>query len=271
MRYVHIVVILLAAGGTWQPARAGNSADAVVKRLPEDARLVSDELQAALTERRLEFKDAAWPRDINVVRVDKARVPDAVLASTTRWLRTIIKTKYLPEHPNDWLIPIREPRPGFYKIDTALDGSVRRTLIPREGFDDYLVTRYAVGHQRFQIQENGASVRVVIDVNDPNLFSPKIEQFVSNVLYTFLNYPLEHKDKLRFALSSFEHGGRTIWFGVLDCNFSIADSEVRATRTWWNHTYMWTDGRRVYFSLVEMIGEHRTPGQAREGLPLRFK
>ncbi len=242
-----------------------------VKTLPPNVQIVSDEFQSVLTEKRGEFKDSAWPRDLDKIRVDKSRVPDRVTTKASQWLRTMIKGEYLPDDPNTWFIPIQKPKPGFYKVDTDPNGAVRRTHMPEAGFDDYLIMRYSVDGNAFQIQENGATVRLLIDVNDPGLLKREVKQFITGALYEFLNYPAEYRDSLRFdPLESFTYSGRTIWFGVLDCNFDIQDREAHAKRTWWNHTFLWTDGKRLYLSLVEMDGRPQEP-RAAMGLRPRFK
>ncbi len=272
MKSARIVLVLLLVGGR-DLANASNQGSEPVKPLPPRAQLVTDELQVVLTDKRPEFRDSAWPQDIDKIRVDRSRVPNEVLTTTSRWLTTMIKAKYLPKDPNDWLIPIRKAKPGFHKIDKAPDGTTRRTHIPEEGFDDYFGARYSVAGNSFQIQEGRGAVHLLIDVNEARLFNAKIEQFVTNALYEFLNYPEGQKGALRFSLDTFQHGGKTIWFGIVNCDFDIRDSGARARRAWWSHTFMWTDGRRVYFSLVKMSGEPKDAGRgsAKLGGRPRFK
>jgi hypothetical protein len=248
-----------------------SNAQSEVRAIPQDVQIISDEFQNVLTEKRREFKDAAWPQDLDKVRVDKSRVPNTVMMKAGQWLRLMVKDKYLPKDPNNWFIPIRKPKPGYYKVGTDPNGTVRRTHIPEEGFDDYLIMRYSVGGNVFQIQESGAAVRLLIDVNDPGLFRSEPKQFITDALYEFLNYPTEYKGSLRFdPLEDFTYLGRTIWSDIVNCNFDIQDREARSKRTWWNHTFLWTDGKRLYLSLVEMDGHPQEP-QAAMGLRPRFK
>jgi hypothetical protein len=273
VRCVELVLVFVLVAGERNAAKGASTEIEVPKRLAEDAQLVSDELQVALTDKRAEFRDCGWPRDIEKVKVDRSRVPDEVLRTTSRWLGTMIKSKYLPKDPNNWLIPIRKAKAGSYLIVKGPDGSARKTHIPEEGFDDYLVARYSVGVHTFQIQEGRSAVCLLIDVNDASLSSPKVEQFTANVLYEFLNYPEAKRNGLTFNLRSFEHAGQEIWFGTVDCDFNLRDNGANAKRSWWSHTFMWTDGRRVYFSLVEMSGQPKEGGRknAKPGSPPRFK
>jgi hypothetical protein len=271
MKYVRAVVLFVILAVGRNPAMALNGDDAVVTALPKDARLVSDELQAALAEKSGQFRNTAWPRDIDNARVDSSRVPREVLAKTSGWLATMIRATYLPKDPNNWLIPIRKPRPGSYLHEKMPDGTTRKTHFPDKGFDDYLISSYSVRGHKFQIQENDVAVHLLIDVSDTKLFSSHIEQFVTNALYEFLNYPLDHKAALDFKLENFKYGSQTVWFGIVNCDFDMQDNEAWSKRTWWNHTFVWTDGKRIYLSMAERDGRPREPTQAKPGIPPRFK
>jgi len=220
-------------------------------RIREDVQLVSDGLQAALKARGLEYSDAAWPKQLSQKKVSAQEIPGRVLAKAANRLRVMIRKEYLPKEPNDWLVGIRKPVCGY----TA----------------DYLVMRYALGPHLIQVQENGVAVSLLIDVNDPNLLSTRVEDFLTRAVRTFLNYPVDKLSKLKFHLRSFAHGGQTISYGTMDCDFDVASKQAWQKRKWWNHTYVWTDGRRVYFSLVQMDGAtYENKGQAKPGFPKRF-
>jgi len=245
------------------------SARTVPKIIAPDVQIVSDKLQSSLKQKGLEYVDSTWPKDLDKIRVGRAKVPEDVMAKTSKWLRTMIRSKYLPEDPNNWLIAIRKPKPGYFVVKRELDG-VHKVHVKEEGSIDYLIMRYSIGSHKLQIQENGSAVQLLIDVNDPNIFNPQIEQFLKDVVYEFLNYPEGKRDSLRFYLKSFTHNKKRIYFGTVDCNFDRKDSHAWAKRIWWNHTYMWTDGKRIYFSLVEMDGKPRKKTQAKPGIPPRF-
>lgn len=274
MRNTLSTLVFFVAMATLHPVGAANQGNGRARVLREGVQLAPAGLHAALAERNSQFLRAAWPEDVNAMRVDASLVPDDVVEEVARWLRTMISSEYLPNDPKRWLIPIRKPKPGFYRvIEMGPDGPVRKEHVPEEGFDDYFVMKYGVGGYRFQIQDNASAVLLLVDVNDSNLHSSNARQFITNVLYEVLKYPVQYKDALVFNLRNFEYGDATVWFGVVDCNFDLRDAEARARRAWWNHTYVWTDGRRAYFSLVKRSGEPPTTGarNPRPGLPRRFR
>lgn len=245
------------------------SARTVPKIIAPDAQIVSDELQLSLKQKGLEYVDSTWPKDLHKIRVDRAKVPQDVMAKTSKWLRTMIRSKYLPQDPNNWLIAIRKPKTGYFVVKRKPDG-VHKVHVKEEGSIDYLIMRYFIGSHKLQIQENGSAVHLLIDINDPNIFNPQIEQFLKDVVYEFLNYPEGKKDSLTFYLKSFAHNKKRIYFGTVDCDFNRKDRQAWFRRIWWNHTYIWTDGKRVYFSLVERDGKPLKRTQPKPGSPKRF-
>ena len=227
------------------------SSAAIPTRIIDDIQFVSDGLQAALKLRGLEYADATWPGNLNTDKVDVNQIPAEVIAETTKWIRIIMKSEYIPKEPSEWLLGIRKP-------------------LEKDYIADYLVMRYSVGPHRIQIQENGMAVCLLIDVNDPNLWRTKVENFLAATVRKFLNYPEDKLSKLTFKLDSFIYDGQTIFYGTMDCDFDFESSEAWDKRVWWNHTYVWTDGKRAYFSLVEMHGKPVEGTQARPGPVRRF-
>ena len=164
------------------------------------------------------------------------------------WLRTMIKAEWLPEDPNAWMI-------GVQKED------------PRKG--DYLILRYRIGSVRIQIQENGAAANVLIDTGA--LADAKPEAFLTSVVRKFLRYPQDKLGSLQFYLKPFAHEGRSFHHGWMDCDFDRYDTEAYFRRIWYNHTCVWTDRKRVLFSLVERDGQPPKRKQARAGIARRFQ
>lgn len=244
-----LTVILFAVVTTLQGYAL--SSEMIPTRIGDDIQLVSDSLQAALKLRGLEYSDSSWPKELAKNKVGVDQIPTTVFTKATYWLRLMIKNEYLPKEPNEWLVGIRKPLKEDY-------------------IADYLVMRYAVGLHKFQIQEDGGVVRLLIDVNDPNLLKPRVEDFLSGVVREFLNYPSDKLNKLKFKLNSFAHEGETIYYGTMDCNFDFESEQAWEERTWWNHTYVWTDGKRACFSLVEMDGRPVERNQAKPGPVRRF-
>lgn len=226
------------------------SSVAIPTRIGDDVQLVSDGLQAAVKLKGLEYADSAWPKNLDTDKVNPDYIPRRVLVENKKWIRLMIKNEYIPKEPNEWLLGVCKPLGGY----TA----------------DYLVMRYSIGPHRMQIQENGVTVCLLIDVNDPNFWKPRVEDFLSAVVREFLNYPSDKLSKLTFKLNSFAHGGQTVFYGTMDCDFDFENEQAWEKRTWWNHTYVWTDGKRAYFSLVEMDGRPVEGNQAKPGPVRRF-
>ena len=220
-------------------------------RICDDIQLVSDGLQAALKLRGLEYADAAWPRNLATDKVAIEEIPKKVLSETNKWIRIMIKNEYIPKEPNEWLVGIRKPLKEDY-------------------IADYLVMRYCVGSNSVQIQENGVAVCLLIDVNDPNLWRTRAEDFLVATVNKFLNFPADKLDKLTFRLDSFAYDGQTVFYGTMDCDFDFESRESWEKRVWWNHTYVWTDGKRAYFGLVERDGKPVERNQAKPGPVRRF-
>jgi len=226
------------------------SSVAIPTRIGDDIQLVSDGLQAALKAKGLEYADSAWPKNLDTGKVDANYIPAKVLSENNKWLRLMIKNEYLPKEPNEWLV------------------GIRKTMGEYTG--DYLVMRYAVGVHKFQIQENGGVVRLLIHINDPNLWRTRVEDFLVETVNKFLNFPADKLRKLTFRLDSFAYDGQTIFYGTMDCDFYFESREAWDKRIWWNHTYVWSDGKRAYFSLVEMDGKPVEGNQAKPGPVRRF-
>ena len=184
--------------------------------------------------------------------MELTNVPDEVLDKADIWIRTMIRSKWLP-----------------------LILKNRFTAIRREKLSgpDYLVFRYIVEGHKIQVQEKGAVIEILIEREDPVSHSEKIENFLTDVIYEFLNYPLGNKKFIKYYLKNFNYKGETIYYGTVNCDFDLAgDAEMWKNRTWWNHTYLWTDGKRAYFSLVEMNGKPARVGfmQPQPGYRDRF-
>jgi hypothetical protein len=265
MKWVIMTCIIVGMGN------AGTaSGRAVLKTIAPDVKMVSDTLQSVLDKESIPYKDSSWPEDIEKAKVEMARVPQKVMAETTCWLRTMIKSEYLPREPNEWLIAVRKPKPGYFRVERGPEG-VRKVHIGQKGTNDYLIMRYSIDGHKLQIQENGAAVRLLIDVNNPTTFGSNAEEFITNTIYEFLNYPEGQKNSLEFYLRSLAYNDKTIHFGTVDCNFRRGETEAYSKRIWWNHTGVWTDGKRIYLSLVERDGKPIEARQARPGIRPRFR
>jgi hypothetical protein len=199
-----------------------------------------------LVEKEVVFADSWWPTDLTPV--DAEAIPKPVYVQATKWLRTMIKPQWLPDDPNIWMAGVRKE-------------------VPLKA--DYLVLRYKIGGTRIQIQEDGAGVSLLIDTGA--FADMKPEALLTSAIRKFLKYPEDKLNTLKFFLKSFEHDGRRIYYGSVDCDFDRYDREAHFKRIWYNYTFLWTDGRRVFFSLVEMDGRPPKRKQARAGIARRFK
>jgi hypothetical protein len=226
---------------------AAETAEKVSPIAPE-VQLVSKDLAARVVEKDLVFGDSWWPTDAESRKVSAARIPEKVLARTTTWLRTMIKPQWLPQDPNAWMTGVQKEKP------------LRA---------DYLILRYRIGAVSVQIQEDGSAARVLIDTGA--FTEGKPEAFLTAVIRKFLRYPEDKLDTLKFYLENFEHEGKTISYGTVDCDFNRDDTEAYFKRNWYHHTFVWTDGRRAFFSLVEGTGQPAQHKQVRPGIRPRFK
>jgi hypothetical protein len=214
----------------------------------KDAQMIPENLNAVLVQKRSAFGDSWWPTDLASRPVNPGDIPKNVLTKATTWLRTMIKAQWLPDDPNAWMIGVRKESPSKA---------------------DYLILRYEIENKTVQIQENGASVRILIDTGARSEMKP--EAFLTSVVNTFLRFPEDRFGTLAFCLKRFQHDGVSIWHGTMDCDFDRYDQEAYFRRIWYNHTDVWTDGRRAFFGLIEKDGRPWKPTRARPGIPRRFK
>jgi hypothetical protein len=219
-----------------------------VSAIQADAQIIRDNLRPLLVQKRLAFGDSWWPTDLASRPVRPDDIPKEVLTKATAWLRTMVKGQWLPEDPNTWMIGVRKQTPTKA---------------------DYLILRYKVENRTIQIQENGAFVCILIDTGSQSEMKP--EAFLTNVIRTFLRFPEDKLATLRFYLDHFEQDGLSIWYGTIDCDFNRDDRDAYFRRIWYNQTDVWTDGQRVFFSLVEKDGRPWKPVRVTPDIPRRFK
>jgi hypothetical protein len=223
----------------------GGAAEKILA-IPTDVQIITEGLRARLVEKDSLFTDSWWPADLP--RVSPEAIPAKVYVHATKWLRTMIKPQWLPDDPNIWMAGVRKK-------------------VPLKA--DYLVLRYQIGGTKIQIQEDGAGVSLLIDTGAFADMEP--DAFLTSVIRKFLRYPEDKLNTLKFFLKSVEHDGRRIYYGSVDCDFDRYNREAHFKRIWYNYTFLWTDRRRVFFSLAEMDGQPPKRKRARPGLPKRFK
>src|SRR4030042_1060162 len=218
-------------------------------RIANDVQIVSEELFEQLKQKGGEYRDSNWPKDIDRRKVDLTKISDEVLQMANTWIRTMIKNKWLPRDFNNFMVGIRKEE--YHKAD-------------------YLILRYKVDGYNVQVQENGVAVCILIEDVNAIQKNQKIEDYVTKIVREFLNYPQDKMDSLRFYLKNFKYNGKIIYYGTMDCDFDVYSRNAWAKRIWGNHTYIWTDGKKIYFSLVEMDGKPLKKTQAKPGIPPGF-
>jgi hypothetical protein len=244
--YSSICIVLLAAMINMNPVFGVGTPQVLSNNLV----VVSEDLNTKLATKAVEFSDSMWPKNLDSNKVDRSEIPDVALGKSNFWIKTIVKQEWLPTEPNDWLIGVRKRAP----IEA-----------------DYMVMRYKIGDDVIQIQENGVALLVLIEKKDQVAESQTIQSFMANAIKQYLNYPPDKIGLLKFYLKEFEHVGKNIFYGTVDCDFDINSKEAWENRTWWNHTYTWTDGKRIYFSVLEIDNESEEAKQAKPGIKPRFK
>jgi len=247
MKFCRLILLLGLVGSVFCVQGCRKKGFAAIENSEQ---IISEELLGELKAKGAEFKDSAWPENIEWEKVQPADIPDEVLDEAIGWVRTMIKAKWLsPDLVPKWIV-------GIHKEE-----------YPRA---DYLIFRYKVAGHRIQVQESGGSVRVLLETGKPVVAGENIEDYVKRTIYDSLNYPEDKKDAFAFNMKSFEHNGTVVYYGTVNCDFDIRDKEARKKRAWWNHTFFWTDGKRTYFSLVEMDGTPPSGGSPTPGHHPRF-
>lgn len=200
-----------------------------------------------------EYREAIWPSTKEMPRyaVPQTDIPADVLIEAVRWTKIMIKGKWIPNDLANRFVGLKEYRPVF----------------------DYLGARYVSGGYEIQILEGGAVCLLVntgrvqrrIGVTETR---QAIELYLKDSIKKFLNFPEDKIDKIEFKLKcvSLAREGM-LYYGVMDCEYNNMDPDHR---NWWHHIYVWSDGKCVFFSMVEMDGTHPKKVSARPGL-IRFK
>jgi len=237
-------------------------------KISDDVKIVPEDLLPRLGQKGLEFTDSNWPKDIGRRKVDLAKVPDEVLQTAIDWMRIMIRDEWVPDDLKNQIIGIRKPKPGYFIVKDSNEEN--KIHMQEKGTVDYLIVRYKVDGHKIQVQENGIGMSILIDPNDSIYENQEIGNFMTDVIYRFLNYPKDKRGTLKFYLKSFTYENKKIYFGTVDCDFDRNDDEAWLRRTWWNHSYVWTDGQKVYINLVEMDGKPCKATYAKPGYPIRF-
>lgn len=221
-----------------------------VAPLPRSGQFFGEAVRSALAG-DLEYRDAIWPSEAELEKaLDPSAVPPAVRERAERWVRTILKEDLVPADLGDRFIAITR------RVPTIPPGDV-----------DYLVARYRRGDYQVQIVEMGAGVSVLVDpINEP--VSSDVETYVRTAADRFLNLPagVAGKAELRLKTVDMKDGGG-LYYGTMDYEYE----PLMKNRAWWNHSYVWSDGKLFYYRAIERTGlEPPGPPQVHPGIRRRF-
>jgi len=223
--------------------------------LPAKGNLFREAVRSKLATLHLEYRDAIWPSQAELEKkVDPSLVPAAVTERAERWVNTILKEEWVPTDLARRFIPLTRTVP---------------TVPPDQV--DYLVARYKVSVTQIQIEETGVSLSVLIT---PEGGSPAsdVESYIKSAAARYLNLPPEvlAKGELKLKSEGLSDGGR-LYYGTMDYKYE----PLMRNRAWWNHTYLWSDGKSLYFHTLERTGTEPARGpelqQAKPGIPPRFE
>ena len=199
----------------------------------------------------LEYRDAIWPSEVELEKaVDPSAVPPAVRERAERWVRTILKEDLVPADLGQRFIAITRRVPTIPPDDV-----------------DYLVARYRRGDYQVQILEMGAGLSVLVDpIKEP--VSSDVETYIRAAADRFLNLPAGVAGKAELRLKKVDmKDGSGLYYGTMDYQYE----PLMNNRAWWNHSFVWSDGKLFYYRAIERTGLE-PPGrlQVHPGIPRRF-
>ena len=213
-----------------------------------DSQLFGNDLKDKLSSLRLEFHNAIWPtRDQVDKRLPLSDIPVKVLENAEHWIKSILQPRWVPDNLKGNFIALRLNVP----------------CIPPEDVD-YLIGRYTLDGYQIQIMEDGSAVRILIVPLDMTPHNTSVKDYVVLMVKKFFNLPEERINEIVVNLDRYSPTD-TLHYGIMDC----IDKQTDALRTWWHHSYVWTDAQRVYFSVVEMDGTPK-PLRSKFGHSKRF-
>jgi len=221
-----------------------------VKPVADSAQFFSQAVRSAL-QGNWACREAIWPSEAELEKVlDPSVVPPAVREEAVEWVKAILKKDLVPADLGQRFIAIRRRVPSIPPDDV-----------------DYLIARYQMGDYRVQVLEMGAGLSVLVDpVKEP--VSSDVETYIRAAADRFLNLPagVPGKAELRLKTVDMKDGG-SLYYGTMDYEYE----PLMKNRAWWNHSFVWSDGKLFYYSAIERTGLE-PPGrpQARPGIRPRF-
>lgn len=209
-----------------------------------------------LGESEWDYLGALWPSDeeLRRYRASLSIVPPDVVENASSEIRTYIKKEWLPANLDNRLIPMNdwvrrqrtvEPTPTHYECEV-----------------DVLIAEHSIQGYNIRIQEFFPCVRVLISPVKPNKEIADIEDYISNSISTFLNFPPSKLGNIEYMLEHTQNGtDRKIFYGKLTCEWNLDWDGIRIKdgmftgyeqfrhRKWWNSMTVCTDGYFIFLCI----------------------
>ena len=214
-----------------------------------EGQLFSQEVQAKLSTQSLEYRDAIWPSGEELSKaIPLESISFHIVDGAEHWLRTMLKPQWIPEDIRDSWIALTMQRP----------------FIPPQDVD-YLLTRFETEGYQIQVLENGAALAILVVPPNGRSEGSSIESYIEDSARKYLNLPKDRISQIRVTPAP---AGRTSEFfvGTIDC----VDKNIESRRLWFHHSYVWSDGRCVYYGMVEIDPEAEEASQPHPGIRRRF-
>ena len=210
-----------------------------------------------LGESEWDYLGALWPSDeeLRRYRASLSIVPPDVVENASSEIRTYIKKEWLPANLDNRLIPMKD------WVRTQRIGTPTPTHFEYEV--DVLIAEFSTKRYNIRIQDFPyAGVGVLISPVKPNEEIADIEDYISNSISTFLNFPPSKLGNIEYMLQHTQNGAdRKIFYGKLTCEWNLDWDGVLLTdwgftsyeqyrhRKWWNSMTVWTDGYSVFLCI----------------------
>lgn len=202
-----------------------------------------------------DYLGALWPSDeeLRRYRASLSIVPPDVVENTANRIRTFVKKEWLPANLDNRLIPMNDwvrrerivaPTPTYYEYEL-----------------DILIAEFSIKGYNIQIQDYPC-LGVLISPVKPNEEIADIEDYISNSISTFLNFPPSKLGNIEYMLNHTQNGAdRNIFYGKLTCEWNldwngilIKDGmltvyEQFRHRKWWNSMTVCTDGYFIFLCI----------------------
>ncbi len=197
------------------------------------------------------YRDSIWPSKAELEKaLDRSAVPPAVREEAVEWVQTMLRKDLVPADLAERFIAITRRVPSIPPDDV-----------------DYLIVRYQIGDCQVQIQENGVALSILVNPLETTVVSD-VEGYIRSAAEKFLKLPAGVAANAELNLKSVDlRGGGRLYSGTMDYEYE----PLMKNRAWWNHSYVWSDGKLFYYRAIERTGLE-PPGrpQVHPGIRPRF-